>query len=82
MARDGPADHVPRYAGMFAALGSETCLRILRLLLCARLLGLAFLLYSTNTTTFQELLTSLFSECCSRSNAVRPDFVLNVCQPC
>lgn len=36
----GPTDHTPRYADMFAALGSEPRLRIVRLLLAAHPDGL------------------------------------------
>ena len=38
-----------------------------------------FLRYSANTAVLQELLTFLVAECCSRSQAVRPEVVLNLC---
>ena len=109
------SDDVPRYADMFNALGAESRLRILRLLLSAhpdglvvgeiqRDLGISpstlshhlerlrheglvtvqrestFLRYSANTAALQHLLTFLVSECCSRSGAVCPDVVLDICQ--
>ena len=40
-----------------------------------------FLRYAANTEILQELLTFLVSECCSRSNAVCADVVMDICQP-
>ena len=112
---DTSNDDVARYADMFTALGAESRLRVLRLLLTAhpgglvvgeiqRDLGISpstlshhlerlkheglvkvkrestFLRYSANTEALQELLTFLVSECCSRSTAVCPEFVLDICQ--
>lgn len=111
-----PSDDVARYADMFNALGSESRLRVLRLLLFAHPKGLVvgeiqrdlgispstlshhlerlkqeglvtvkrestFLRYAANTEILQELLTFLVSECCSRSNAVCADVVMDICQP-
>ena len=38
-----------------------------------------FLRYTANTDSIQELLTFLVAECCSRSKAVKPDTIINVC---
>ena len=38
-----------------------------------------YLRYSASTPALQELLTFLVAECCSRSRAVRPDVVLEIC---
>lgn len=39
-----------------------------------------FLRYKANTETLQELLTFLYSECCSRSNAINQNFLLQLCK--
>ncbi len=36
-----------------------------------------FLRYTANTEGLQELLTFLYSECCSRSRAVQPESIIN-----
>jgi DNA-binding transcriptional ArsR family regulator len=112
----GPAQPTARYADMFAALGTECRLQILRLLLSAHPHGLVagdiqgelgipastlshhlerlkaeglaevrregtFLRYSANTAVLEELLGFLFAECCSRSTAVNPSAVVNLCLP-
>ena len=41
-----------------------------------------FLRYSASTPVLQELLMFLVAECCSRSQAVRPDVVLEICNEC
>lgn len=104
-----------RYADMFAAIGTESRLRILRLLLAAHPEGLVvgdiqsdlgipastlshhleklkneelvtverrstYLWYRANTATLQELLAFLYSECCTRNQAVRPETILKVCR--
>lgn len=104
-----------RYAAMFAAIGTESRLRILRVLLAAHPEGLVvgdiqsdlgipgstlshhleklkneelvtverrstYLWYRANTETLQELLTFLYSECCTRNQAVRPETILKVCR--
>ena len=104
-----------RYADMFAAIGTESRLRILRLLLAAHPEGLVvgdiqsdlgipastlshhleklkneelvtverrgtYLWYRANTGTLQELLAFLYSECCTRNQAVRPETILKVCR--
>ena len=113
----GAADtsRTAHYADMFAALGAEPRLRILRTLLAAHPdgmvvgeiqseLGIApstlshhleklknegvidvkregsFLRYTANTEALQELLTFLFSECCTRTKAVSPDKIIQLCK--
>src|SRR4030095_12561699 len=39
-----------------------------------------FLRYSANTAALQELLTFLYSECCTRNKAVRPRHVVEMCR--
>jgi ArsR family transcriptional regulator len=108
-------DHANRYACMFAALGTEPRLRIVRLLLSAHPEGMVvgdliaelgipastlshhldklkneglarvrregtYLWYSANEDALRELLNFLYSECCTRSNAVKPESVVQVCK--
>ena len=40
----------------------------------------SFLRYTVDTDALQDLLTFLFSECCSRTKAVKPDKILNICK--
>ena len=40
----------------------------------------SFLRYTANTEGLQDLLTFLFSECCARTKAVRPDRIIQLCQ--
>jgi DNA-binding transcriptional ArsR family regulator len=40
----------------------------------------SFLRYSVETEALQDLLTFLFSECCARTKAVKPDKILNLCK--
>ena len=103
------------YADMFAAMGAEQRLQIMRLLLSAHPNGMVvgdvlaelkiapstlshhleklkheklvsvrrdskFLWYSANTETLQEMITFLYSECCSRSNAIRSDVLIQLCK--
>lgn len=103
-----------RYADMFAALGTESRLRILRLLLSAHPDGMVvgdiqaaleipsstlshhldrlraeelltvqrestFLRYAANTAVLEELLGFLFAECCTRSQAVSADALIQIC---
>ena len=37
-----------------------------------------FLWYSANTEALQELLTFLYSECCTRNKAIRPDVIVKL----
>ncbi len=104
-------DRIAQYADMMAALGTESRLRIIRLLLSAHPDGLvvveigaalgipastlshhleklkneglvkvrresAFLRYSANTETLQEILAFLFAECCTRNNAVNAESII------
>lgn len=39
-----------------------------------------FLWYSANTEALQDLMAFLFSECCSRSNAIKPDALIQLCK--
>lgn len=39
-----------------------------------------FLWYTANTEGLQDLLGFLFSECCARTNAVRPDAIVQLCK--
>src|SRR5688500_6700864 len=106
-------DQIARYADMFAAMGTEPRLRILRLLLAAHPEGMVvgdiqselgipnstlshhleklkteglvsvrregtFLWYSARTESLQELLAFLYAECCTRSNAVEPESVVQI----
>lgn len=103
------------YADMFAAMGAEQRLQIVRLLLSAHPKGMVvgdilselkiapstlshhleklkheglvdvqrdarFLWYSANASALQELIEFLFSECCSRSNAIKPDVLIRLCK--
>ena len=103
------------YADMFAAMGAEQRLQIMRLLLSAHPRGMVvgdvlaeldvapstlshhleklkheglvsvrrdakFLWYSANTDALQDLITFLYSECCSRSNAIKPDVLIRLCK--
>lgn len=103
------------YADMFAAMGAEQRLQIMRLLLSAHPNGLVvgdvlaelkmapstlshhleklkheglvsvrrdakFLWYSANTDALQGLITFLFSECCGRSKAIKPDVLIQLCK--
>jgi DNA-binding transcriptional ArsR family regulator len=38
-----------------------------------------FLWYSANTEALRELLVFLFAECCTRSKAIRPEAIVQVC---
>lgn len=108
-------DHTARYADMFAAIGTEPRLRIIRLLLSAHPDGMVvgdfqtelgipastlshhldklkneglvrarregtYLRCSVNEDALRELLNFLYSECCTRSNAVKPESVIQICK--
>lgn len=103
------------YADMFAAMGAEARLQIMRLLLSAHPNGMVvgdiladlkiapstlshhleklrheglvavrrdakFLWYTANTEGLEGLITFLYSECCSRSNAIKPDLLIRLCK--
>ena len=40
----------------------------------------SFLRYTAETNALQDLLTFLFSECCTRTKAVRPDKIVRLCK--
>jgi len=40
----------------------------------------SFLRYTANTEALQELLTFLFSECCARTKAIKPDKIIQICK--
>jgi DNA-binding transcriptional ArsR family regulator len=108
-------EELARFADMFAAIGTESRLRITQLLLTAHPDGLvageiqaelgispsnlshhleklkhkgvvsvkregSFLRYTVDTDAIQELLTFLFSECCARTKAVKPDKIFQLCR--
>ena len=103
------------YAEMFAAIGAEQRLQILRLLLSAHPKGMIvgdilaelrlpastlshhleklrheglvavhreskFLWYSANTEALEDLISFLFSECCSRTKAIKADALIRLCK--
>ncbi|MFN7939377.1 MAG: metalloregulator ArsR/SmtB family transcription factor [Bryobacteraceae bacterium] len=106
-------DHTARYADMFAAMGTEPRLRIIRLLLSAHPAGMVvgdiqaelgippstlshhldklknedlvkvrrestYLWYSANADALKELLTFLYAECCTRSQAVPHEEIVQI----
>src|SRR5689334_17631202 len=40
----------------------------------------SFLRYTANTDALQELLEFLFSECCGRAKAIKPDSIIQICK--
>src|SRR5215471_11737858 len=115
--QQGPmrSENVVRYADMFAALGTEPRLQIIRLLLSAHPDGMTvgevqaelgipnstlshhldklkneelvkveregtFLRYTASTDALQELLSFLYSECCTRNKAVKPEKIVQICR--
>lgn len=40
----------------------------------------SFLRYTADADTLQELLAFLFSECCTRTKAVKPDKIIQLCK--
>jgi DNA-binding transcriptional ArsR family regulator len=113
--RKATPEEVARFADMLAAIGTESRLRIMQLLLTAHPDGMvageiqaeigvsasnlshhleklkregvievkregSFLRYTANTEALQELLTFLFSECCARSKAIKPDKIIQLCK--
>lgn len=106
-------EQVTRYADMFAAMGNDARLRIMRLLLSAHPDGMivgdiqgelaipsstlshhldklknedlvrvrregTFLWYTDNTEALQEILTFLYSECCTRNRAIPPESIISI----
>jgi DNA-binding transcriptional ArsR family regulator len=113
MAKVDP-EQTARFADMFAALGTEPRLRIMRVLLSAHPDGLVvgdiqaelgipnstlshhldklrseelvsvrregtYLWYAANNETLRELLSFLYAECCTRSKAVEPKNIIQIC---
>ena len=112
MPRRDPGN-VAKYADMFAAMGAEPRLRIVRLLLSAHPEGLVvgeiqaelgiggstlshhldklknedlvrvkregtYLRYAANLEALQEVLSFLYSECCTRNKAIKPETVVRL----
>ena len=110
-------DPTARYAEMFAAMGTDSRLRIVRSLLSAHPDGMVvgdlitelgipastlshhldklkneglvrvrregtYLWYSANEDALRDLLNFLYSECCTRSNAVKPESVIQIRKGC
>ena len=108
-------DHTARFADMFAAMGAEPRLRIIRSLLSAHPDGMVvgdliselgipastlshhldklknenlvrvkregtFLRYTANEVVLQELLNFIFSECCTRNKAIKPESIIQICK--
>jgi len=106
-------EQIVRYADMFAAMGTESRLRIVRLLLSAHPQGMVvgeiqselgisastlshhleklkneglvqvsrqgtFLRYTASVEALQELLTFLYSECCTRNQVIEPRQIVQV----
>ena len=113
--RKSEIENTARFADMFAAIGTEPRLRILRLLLSAHPDGMVvgeiqteleipastlshhleklknedlikmqrestFLRYTANAEALQELLGFLYAECCTRSKAIRPEAIVQLCK--
>ena len=113
--RNVPDEQIVRYADMLTAMGTESRLRIIRLLLGAHPEGLVvgeiqselglsasnlshhldklkneelvhvkregtFLRYTANAGALRELLVFLYAECCTRSSAVQPDWIVECCK--
>ncbi len=108
-----PDERITRYADMFAAMGNDARLRIMRLLLSAHPRGMVvgdiqselgipnstlshhleklrseglvrvrrdgtFLWYSASTDALREVLTFLYSECCTRNRAIKPESIVHL----
>jgi ArsR family transcriptional regulator, arsenate/arsenite/antimonite-responsive transcriptional repressor len=106
-------EQITRYADMFAAMGTDARLRIMRLLLSTHPDGMIvgdlqaelgipnstlshhldklkneklvkvrrqgpFLWYSADADVLQEILTFLFSECCTRNKAIKPECIVQI----
>jgi DNA-binding transcriptional ArsR family regulator len=106
-------EQITRYADMFAAMGTESRLRIMQLLLSAHPGGMVvgeiqeelgisasnlshhldklknealveverqgtYLRCTANAKTLRELLGFLYAECCTRSQAVKPETIMTV----
>jgi ArsR family transcriptional regulator, arsenate/arsenite/antimonite-responsive transcriptional repressor len=113
--RKADGEQIARYADMFAAIGTEPRLRIIRVLLSAHPDGMVvsdiqaelgipnstlshhldklrnedlvsvrrdgtYLWYTANTQSLQQLLAFLYAECCTRSKAVEPESIVQICK--
>ena len=113
--RTGKTRDLADYADMFAAMGAEQRLQIMRLLLSAHPDGMVvgdllaelkiapstmshhleklkheglvqvrrnskFLWYSANIDALRDLIAFLYAECCSRSKALQPDVLIQLCK--
>jgi ArsR family transcriptional regulator len=107
------SEQITRYADMFAAMGTDSRLRIVQLLLSAHPDGMVageiqaelgisasnlshhldklkneglvtmvregtYLRYTANTKTLEELLNFLYSECCTRNQAIEPGRIVQI----
>lgn len=110
-----PLERIAKYADMFSAMGTESRLQIMRLLLSAHPDGLVvgeiqeeldipnstlshhldklkaedlvnvkrestFLRYTANIDALQEVLQFLYAECCTRTNVLKPESIIQVCK--
>ena len=108
-------EQIARYADMFAAMGSDARLRIMRVLLSAHPEGMivgdiqaelgipsstlshhleklkneglvqmrrngTFLRYSADAEALREVLSFLYAECCTRSKAIDPESLFQICR--
>lgn len=115
MKRSAKTRDLADYADMFAAMGAEQRLQIMRLLLSAHPDGMVvgdilaelpmapstlshhleklrheelvsvrrdakFLWYTAKTDTLRDLIAFLYAECCSRSKAIQPDVLIQLCK--
>ena len=111
--KNEPVEQIIRYADMFAAMGTESRLRIMQLLLSVHPDGLVvgeiqaelgiagsnlshhldklknegliqvkregtFLRCSVNTPAIEELLSFLYTECCTRSKVIKPETIIQL----
>ncbi|MFI5175624.1 MAG: ArsR/SmtB family transcription factor [Terriglobia bacterium] len=109
------SEDIIRYADMLAAIGTESRLRIVRLLLAAHPDGMVvgeiqedlgispsnlshhleklkheglvqvtregtFLRCRANAEALRELLTFLYAECCTRTKAINPEQIFQLCK--
>lgn len=108
-----PSPQITRYADMFSAMGTETRLRIMQLLMTAEPKGMivgdiqseldipgptlshhldklrnedlvtvrregTYLWYRANTEALKELLSFLYTECCTRNRVIAPKDIVSI----
>lgn len=108
-----PSPQITRYADMFSAMGAETRLRIMQLLMTAEPKGMivgdiqseldipgptlshhldklrnedlvtvrregTYLWYRANTEALKELLSFLYTECCTRNRVIAPKDIVSI----